>query len=104
MYNNMGYTPSFCPLLFPHRDILCKKKKKDLSDASDILFLSDRKSGNNHLFKYVKLYRDTQRVEEHSEADIELKATGFSTHRINIFTQTITVNEISYKSNIKIPK
>lgn len=93
------------PFLFPHRDILCKKKKKDLSNASDILFLSDRKSGNNHLFRHVKRYthQDIQRVEEHSEADLELKATAF-THKINTFTQITTVNEISYKSNIKMPK
>lgn len=37
-------------------------------------------------------FRDIQRVEEHSEADIELKASAFSTHRINMFTQTITDN------------
>lgn len=68
-----------------------------MSDASDILFLSDSKSGNNHFFK---LYRDIQKVEEHSE-DIELKATAFSTHRIYMFTKIMTDNEISYKSNIK---
>lgn len=39
-------------------------------------------------------------MEEHSE-DTELKATAFSTHRTNMFTQIITDNEISYKSNIK---
>lgn len=96
--------PPFAPFSFLTEICYVKKTKEGLSDASDILFLSDRKSGNNQLFKYAKLYRNTQRVEEHAEADIELKATAFSTQRINMFTQTITVNEIIYISSIKISK
>lgn len=47
---------------------------------------------------------EIHRVEEHSEADIELKATAFSTHKINRPSQLmkLATNQIEkYQNNIE---